>query len=62
MVVSPFGRRLRCGQPQAVLGERPRGDYPQLDKVLRNDVKLAAPRDQCFKGAGNRLVLRMLNL
>jgi hypothetical protein len=57
-----FGRRLRGGQSQTVLGNRPCRHNPQLDKVLRNDVKVAAPARQGFKSARNRFVLRMPNL
>ena len=41
---------------------RPRGDDPQFEKILRNDVKLAAPAWQSFKGARNRFVLGVPNL
>jgi hypothetical protein len=37
------------------LGNRPRGDHPELDKVLRNDVNLAVTRGQGLdRGAGSR--------
>jgi hypothetical protein len=49
-----FGRRLAGSQPQTVLGNRPRGHHPQLDQVLRNDVKLAAPRGQSFDRNASR--------
>jgi len=32
----------------SVLGSRPRGHHPQLEQVLRNDVKLAAARGQAL--------------
>jgi len=54
-----FGRRLRGSQPQTVLGNRPRGHHPQLDQVLRNDVKLAALRGQSFDRNASRFALRM---
>ena len=57
-----FGRRLRDRQTQAVLRNRPRGDHLQLEKVLRNNVKVAAPAWQSLKGARNRFVLGMSNL
>jgi hypothetical protein len=44
------------------LGNRVRGDHSQLEKVLGNNVKVAAPAWQGFKGARNRFVLGMPNL
>jgi hypothetical protein len=54
--------RGRGGQAQPVIGERPCGDGPELDKILRHDVERLALPGKNFEGAGRCFVLRVAEL
>src|ERR1700722_10020033 len=47
---------------QSVLLDRPCGNYPQLDEVLRNDVKFATPSGHGFDRDAGHFALRMCRL
>ncbi len=57
-----FHRNSARRHSQPVLLHWPRGNYPQLDEILREDVKLAATRRQGLERVHNGFVVGMPNL